>query len=79
MRRLQEVEYSIKFTVDLADWESDGDIEHSMRFIWKQLTDQYEVKSKDLAVKTERGVFSVDPESINPGCNCELCNPKTGV
>ena len=78
MRRLQEIEYLIKFTVDLADWESDRDIEHSMRLIWKQLNDQYEVKSKELAVKTERGVISVDPESINTGCNCELCNPKAG-
>ncbi len=78
MKRMQEVEYSIKFTVDLADWESDGDIEHSMRIIWKQLNDQYEVKNKDLVVKTERGVISVDPERINLGCNCEVCNPQTG-
>ena len=66
--------FGIKFSIRFADWESQGDIEHTMRHIWKQLADQFKIDTKNLTIKSKHGVWSVYPRKNNPGCNCVICN-----
>lgn len=77
MGKLQGVEFRIKFSLMFSDWESKGDLEHTLRYIWKHVEDlQYNIKTKDLTVQSKHGVWSVYLQLNNSGCNCELCNPK---
>lgn len=76
-KKLQDVELNLKFSVKYAFWESIGDIEHFMRYIYSKIAHDYNIQSKELIVKSSKhGQWTVDPENNNRGCNCKICNPK---
>ena len=77
MSKPKTVTFMLKFDLNFSKFATDEDMEHYMRLFWSKITNDFHTNNEDLTLTTPSGVFTVSPNENNPGCSCELCNPKT--